>query len=116
MMLVELLTKKYPGMRFWLEQRITAIFMVLYLLTAIIYFVIEQPATYQGWVAFNAPWWWRIFSVLFFIGVCIHAWIGVRDVLRDYIFNPHLRRYLQIIVEVMLVAYLVWFGFILLRL
>jgi len=43
----------------------------------------------------------------------MHAWLGVRDVLRDYIFNATLRQYLQILVDIALVVYCVWLGFIL---
>jgi succinate dehydrogenase / fumarate reductase membrane anchor subunit len=50
---------------------------------------------------------------LFFFSLCLHAWIGVRDVFRDYVFNQTLRGYLQTLVELMLLAYLGWLGLIL---
>jgi succinate dehydrogenase / fumarate reductase, membrane anchor subunit len=107
-MLINLLTERYPGMRFWLLQRMTAIFMSIYIPLFIVYFMISMPSGYQGWVDFNSPWWWRVLSWLFFFSLCIHAWIGVRDVLRDYVFNQTLRAYLQAMVELVLLACLVW--------
>ncbi len=112
-MLIELLTEKYPGMRFWLTQRLTAVLMVVYIVVFVLCFIIKQPFNYQAWLTFNSPWWWRILTGLFFFSLCLHAWIGVRDVFRDYVFNQTLRGYLQTLVELMLLAYLIWLGFIL---
>lgn len=107
-MLIELLTERYPGMRFWLLQRITAVFMAFYVLVAIVYFMLLQPASYQAWLVFNQPWWWRIGSSLFFLSLCMHAWVGVRDVFRDYVSSQVIRNILQVLVEVTLFACLVW--------
>ena len=43
----------------------------------------------------------------------MHAWLGVADVLQDYVFNKTLRGYMQIAVDIALVAYLFWLMFIL---
>lgn len=116
-MLIELLSEKYPGMRFWLTQRITAILMAGYIPLAIVYFLIEMPiSNYEGWVLFNSPWWWRVLTWLFFFSLALHAWIGVRDVFRDYVFNQNLRSYLQLLVEFLLLAYIAWLSFMLWRL
>ncbi len=116
-MLMELLTEKYPGMRLWLMQRITAVIMAVYIPLAIVYFMIKMPINSQAvWVAFNSPWWWRVFTWLFFFSICLHAWIGVKDVFEDYVFNQKLRDFLQTLVELMLFAYLVWISVILWRL
>ncbi len=115
-MLIELLTEKYPGMRFWLTQRITALFMAIYIPLLILNICIQQPKDYASWVAFNSPWWWQLLTCLFFLSICIHAWIGIKDVFRDYVYNQQLRGYLQFLVELALSAYLIWFTFIIWRL
>lgn len=115
-MFIDLLTERYPGMRFWLMQRITALFMAVYIPFLIIYFLVVMPVGYEGWVAFNSPWWWRVLSWLFFFSLCMHAWVGVKDVLRDYVFNQELRGYLQVLVELALLACLAWSIFIIWRL
>lgn len=111
-MLIKLLTERYPGMRFWLTQRITALYMALYIPFFMVYFLIMKPVGYQGWLAFNSPWWWRILSWLFFVSLCMHAWIGIRDVFRDYVPNQTLRVYLQLFVDLVLLVCLVWSIFI----
>jgi len=112
-MMIELLTSKYPGMRLWLSQRLTALVMAGYLVLLIITLLIMHPIGYEAWRYFASSWFFSVPTFLFFICLSIHAWVGVRDVLRDYIFNQTLRTYLQIGVDLLLVAYVVWLSFIL---
>jgi len=112
-MLIELLTKKYPGMRQWLTQRLTAVVMAVYIVVLLLLLVFKQPANYQSWIDFVSPWWWRLATLLFFVSLCMHAWLGVRDVLKDYVFNQTLRGYMQIVVDVLLIIYAVWMSVIL---
>jgi succinate dehydrogenase / fumarate reductase, membrane anchor subunit len=112
-MMIELLTKQYPGMRIWLSQRITAVVMAVYSVVLIIALCIDKPDSYIDWYAFANHLLFSIPTFLFFICLSIHAWVGVRDVLRDYIFNQTLRGYLQILVDLLLVIYVVWLAIIL---
>lgn len=112
-MLIELLTKKYPGMRLWLAQRLSAVAMAVYLIVFALILVATQPTGYQDWLELMSPWWWRVFTLLFFTSLVMHAWLGVRDVFKDYIFNIKLRAVLQVLVDVLLIIYLCWAGVIL---
>ncbi|HEY9210236.1 MAG TPA: succinate dehydrogenase, hydrophobic membrane anchor protein [Methylotenera sp.] len=112
-MLIELLTKKYPGMRLWLAQRLSAVVMAVYLIIFALLLLMKQPVGYEGWLELMSPWWWRLFTLLFFISLVMHAWLGVRDVFKDYIFNLKLRAVMQILVDVLLIVYLFWSGVIL---
>lgn len=112
-MLIQLLTKKYPGMRLWLSQRLTAILMAIYIILFVLMLVVMKPSGYAAWHALFSPTWFRLATWLFFLSLFIHAWLGVADVLKDYIFNKTLRAYLQMTVDVLLVAYLFWLTFIL---
>jgi len=107
-MLLELLSKRYPGMRFWLMQRIAAVVMAIYFPFALLYIAIQGADTYQAWVQLNQPIWWRVFSAIGMLSLCLHAWIGVRDVFRDYVQHQALRKVLQVLVELSLFAYLCW--------
>lgn len=112
-MLIELLTKQYPGMRQWLAQRLSAVYMALYTLLLAAMLLIQHPADFSQWQAFFVPWWWRLLTWLFFLSLAMHAWLGVRDVLKDYIFNVTLRGYLQLLVDVVLIIDLAWATYIL---
>jgi len=107
-MMIELLTKKYPGMRLWLAQRLSAVVMAVYLLVFALLLIVKQPAGYEAWMNLMSPWWWRLFTLLFFVSLVMHAWLGIRDVFKDYIFNPGLRAIFQLLVDVLLMIYLGW--------
>jgi len=113
-MLIELLTKRYPGMRAWLTQRLSALVMVIYIAFAVVRFLIIQPNYYEAWVDFFNPLWWRIATLLFWISLCVHAWLGIRDVLKDYVPNPSARDVLDILLVVSLWVYLFWAVWLLL--
>ena len=112
-MLIQLLTNKYPGMRLWLSQRLTALVMAAYIVLLAVLLLVYQPASFAAWHAFISPIWFRLATLLFFVSLFMHAWLGVADVLKDYVFNKTLRAYMQIAVDIALVGYLFWLMFIL---
>ncbi len=111
-MVIELLTSRYPGMRLWLSQRLTAVYMAIYLLVITITLLITKPLQYTAWQALASHGLFKLSTLLFFLSLVIHAWLGVRDVLRDYVFNQSMRACLQIVVELLLAAYFIWFCII----
>lgn len=112
-MVIQLLTRKYPGMRLWLSQRLTALVMATYIIGMLILLAIIQPSSHAAWHGFFAPIWFRVATLVFFVCLFMHAWLGVADVLKDYVFNKTLRAYMQIGVDLLLVLYLFWLSFIL---
>jgi succinate dehydrogenase / fumarate reductase, membrane anchor subunit len=112
-MLIQLLTNKYPGMRIWLSQRLTALAMAVYIVLLVVLLLIFQPAGFAAWHDFVAPIWFRLLTLIFFMCLFMHAWLGVADVLKDYVFNKTLRAYMQIAVDIVLLVYLFWLVYIL---
>lgn len=96
------------GLRDWLVQRITALFMAAYgfLLSGLILF--RQPLDYGYWRdLFDQPW-MRYATLLFFFSLCLHAWVGVRDVLMDYVPATALRLSLHVLAIMALLTYGMW--------
>lgn len=119
-MLIQLLTHQYPGMRLWLSQRLTAVVMAIYIMLLVVLLLIVQPfghttwqQNYAAWIEFVSPVWFRLATLLFFMSLFMHAWLGVADVLKDYVFNKVLRAYMQLAVDIALVLYLFWLVYIL---
>lgn len=112
-MLIQLLSKKYPGMRLWLTQRLTALVMVFYIILLLIIWLVKQPSDYVSWLNFVTPIWFRFATLLFFMSLFCHAWLGVQDVLKDYVFNLKLRAVLRHLVLLALWVYFLWLIFIL---
>lgn len=112
-MVIQLLSDRYPGMRLWLSQRLTALVMAFYIVLLVLMLLIQQPAGFEAWHDFVSPAWFRLLTLLFFMCLLMHAWLGVADVLKDYVFNKTLRAYMQTAVDFILVVYLFWLVYIL---
>jgi succinate dehydrogenase / fumarate reductase, membrane anchor subunit len=82
------------GLRPWIVQRISAAFialLVLYFAFAISQFEVFDFAHWYGWLALPVN---NIAMALFMVAVLWHAWIGVRDVILDYVPPVVLRMFL----------------------
>ncbi len=107
-MILELLTKRYPGLRAWLLQRLTALVMAIYSVWFFISLLVVKPDSYESWYAFFSPCWVRIATLLMWISLSEHAWLGVRDVLKDYVPNQSVRSVVVKLVAIALWLYLGW--------
>lgn len=96
------------GLRDWLAQRVTAIVMAAYSVLMLLIVLIERPSNYGTWKALFSHQWFRLASLLFALSLFWHAWIGVRDILMDYVKSTAFRLALQILVILALVAYALW--------
>jgi succinate dehydrogenase / fumarate reductase membrane anchor subunit len=103
------------GLRGWLTQRISAVVMAVYTLVMLAALVAVRPQGYAGWKAFMSQGWLRIGTLLFFFGLVLHAWVGMRDILMDYVKPTGIRLGLQVVVIVILAAYAAWAAQILWR-
>jgi succinate dehydrogenase / fumarate reductase membrane anchor subunit len=101
------------GMRGWLLQRLTALFMALYTVGLLACLLWHAPAGYAEWKAIFAGEFTRIATMGFFAALLYHAWIGMRDILMDYVKPAGLRLTLQAAVAVTLAMYLIWSAAIL---
>ncbi|MCL2590385.1 MAG: succinate dehydrogenase, hydrophobic membrane anchor protein [Betaproteobacteria bacterium] len=105
------------GLKDWLVQRVTAIYMLLFTLFFVVALLFCLPEfTYKAWSGmFSSPC-VRFFAFLFIISLCYHAWIGMRDIWMDYIKPAGLRLALHLIVLFLLIGYAGWAVQILWRL
>lgn len=73
------------GVRDWLAQRMTAIVMALYTIILLVSFLTGSNFSYEGWAGLFARQWFKIATFVTFLALIYHAWVGVRDVLMDYV-------------------------------
>lgn len=95
-------------MRAWLMQRLTGLVMAIYSVMLVGRAFSLEPHDYASWLMFFESWWMKIASLLFWICLSIHAWLGVRDVLKDYVPNVQVRAWMLNLVAVLLWLYLAW--------
>lgn len=91
------MSRKVSGLRAWVFQRITAVYLALFFFAATFYFLGAGGAPFgslQGYLT------WRgllqnpavsIATALFFLALLLHAWVGVRDIVMDYFGSATLR-------------------------
>lgn len=96
------------GLRDWLMQRVSAAFMLAFLIFLVVaFFVMELPG-HAAWKALFSHGWMRVLSALFWLSLCLHAWVGMRDVLMDYVRPAGARLSLEAIVLFALAGYFLW--------
>ena len=103
------------GLRDWLAQRITGALIAVYVLAAAGYYLSQPAPTYETWSALFSRGWVRIATLLLAASVAWHAWVGVRDILMDYVKPDGLRLALEAATLLLLAVYLGWAAEILWR-
>ena len=96
------------GLRDWLAQRISAAIMAAYSVILAILLLAGQPITYASWRDLFSYGWMRVATLLFAFSLAWHAWVGVRDILMDYIKPDGLRLALQVFVLLVIGVYFGW--------
>jgi succinate dehydrogenase / fumarate reductase membrane anchor subunit len=107
-MVNRIVTGAHYGLRDWLAQRVTAAIMALYTLIMIVVFVRRAPLTFESWKALFAQGWMRVATLLFAVSLAWHAWVGMRDILMDYVQHTGARLFMEICVLVLLAVYVGW--------
>ncbi len=94
------------GLRPWVIQRVSAVYIVLFILYAAYCFFAAEHIAFEPW----RNWLYNPFNTtvvgIFVIALLFHAWIGMRDVVLDYVHNIMLR----IFILAMLVGVLIGSG------
>jgi succinate dehydrogenase / fumarate reductase membrane anchor subunit len=96
------------GWKDWMIQRITAVVMMVYSVFILGFFLAHGSVGFVDWKQLFQNQFVRILSLLFFLAVFYHAWIGVRDVLMDYVKPLSIRLSLQVVVCLFLIVCSIW--------
>jgi len=94
------------GFSAWLVQRLSAVYMSVFII-AVLFWSLAVDLDYAQWQAGFDTMWVKLAVLLFALSLFLHAWIGVRDVIVDYIHPLGLR-----LIKLSLIAvYLLFNGF-----
>lgn len=97
-------TGAHGGTGTWLLQRGTAVVLALGVPWLAWRVVAAAPLDYVAWRALFTPLTMRLFMLVFTVSLALHAWIGMRDILMDYVRPLGLRLAAYLLVIVTLVA------------
>lgn len=96
------------GLRAWMVQRISAIYVAIFLIYAVAVLLLAPPAGYAEWRDWLAAPAMGVATLLFFVALLLHVWVGLRDILIDYVPVTALRVTLLSAVAFGLVACGLW--------
>lgn len=107
-MVNRVVTGAHYGLRDWLVQRITAAVMAVYCVVLAGYLLLVPRLDYDIWTALYSSEAVRTFTLLFLMSLFYHAWIGIRDIVMDYVKPAGARLVIHVLVILALLLYTIW--------
>ncbi len=96
------------GLRTWLLQRVSAVYLAVYLVCIPVVFWLRPVADYTAWRARFADPVMAIASAGFILAVLVHGWVGLRNVILDYVHPIGLRLLILVLVAFLLIGCGFW--------
>lgn len=96
------------GLRDWLSQRVTAALMALFTVVLLLQLIFGGPLGYDRWAAIFSAQWMKFLTFVVIASLLWHAWVGVRDILMDYVKPVGVRLLSQVFTIVWLVGCAGW--------
>ena len=97
------------GLSAWLVQRLSAVYMGLFIIALGAVLLSSDNLDYAHWRALFAQPLLCIAPPMFFLSLLLHAWVGMRDVILDYAGQaPSLRLLLLSLLGAWLIALGIW--------
>jgi succinate dehydrogenase / fumarate reductase membrane anchor subunit len=106
-------TGSHSGTGWWLAQRVSAVVILLAGGALLAGYWDAAPFDYAAWHAAFQTTWIKLLVWLLVASLSLHAWVGLRDVLMDYVKPLVLRLALDVLITLMLVMSVVWVSMIL---
>lgn len=94
----------FLGQRAWMLQRMTAVVLLVFIALGAALVLVGPPLTFTRWHALATSTHGAVLIVVFFVVVALHAWIGIRDVVLDYVHPLAVRLPLLTLIAVILTA------------
>ncbi|MDP2694007.1 MAG: succinate dehydrogenase, hydrophobic membrane anchor protein [Gallionella sp.] len=107
-MVNRVVTGAHYGLRDWLIQRITAVVMALYSVALAGYLLLQPQLNYGVWTDLFSGQPMRTFTLLFLLSVFYHAWIGMRDIVMDYVKPAGVRLAIHVLAILVSLLYAIW--------
>ncbi len=79
------MSRRASGFRAWVFQRISAVYLGLYILFLCWHFIFFAPASYVEWKDWVASPGINLSLLFFTFFLLFHAWVGTRDIIIDYV-------------------------------
>lgn len=98
----------HQGLRDWIIQRLSAIYMAAFFVAFLGYLAMHPGLTFNEWQLLFAHQWMKIASILLITLMLAHAWVGIWTVLTDYVHAFVIRAILNTIIMLLFAACFFW--------
>jgi succinate dehydrogenase / fumarate reductase membrane anchor subunit len=102
------MSRRASGLKAWFIQRASAIYLMLFFLYMLLHFIADAPADHAAWQSWVAQPLVGFGLLLFFASLLIHAWVGIRDVVIDYVHPTGIRVSLLTVIGFVLIGCALW--------
>lgn len=102
------MSRTASGLKAWVLQRATAIYIALFTIVLLGVLLFHPPRGYGEWRDWFADPPVGIATLVYVVAILLHAWVGVRDILIDYVRPLALRVFLLALVALGLLACGLW--------
>ena len=96
------------GLRDWLLQRLTAIYLGGFLVYLLVHFLLQPQHSFQQWHDWVTHPVMITATALFIVAVLVHGWVGMRDVVLDYVHAISLRLTILSLIGLTLISCGLW--------
>jgi len=79
------MSRRASGLKAWLIQRLSAVYLGLFGVYLLLFFAFAPPRDHAQLAAWASSPWVALGLLVFIPLLLAHAWVGIRDVLIDYI-------------------------------
>ncbi len=97
----------FDGQRAWVIQRISALLLLVLIVLATLALPFAAPPDFSAWRDFAGGVLGGPLIALLFGALCAHAWVGMRDIVLDYVQPRGLRFFVLSLIAVVLLGVLV---------
>lgn len=100
--------KVVTGLRAWLVQRVSAVYMLFFIVFLLTHFLVNPPHSYLAWHDWILSPVVSIAASVFCVALLAHTWVGVRDVIMDYIHPIAVRVFVLVLLALGLTGIGAW--------
>lgn len=101
------MSQRYDSLRAWMLQRISAVYLGGFVVAMAICFLLNPASDFSAWREFASQPFVVVTTAGFVLALLVHGWVGLRDVILDYVHPLGTR----VVILTLVAFYLIGNGF-----
>ena len=98
----------HSGLGEWIVQRVTAVYILVYMVAAVIRLASSPVDTHAEWQSLSSGIVYQVATLLFVFSLLAHSWLGLKSVFLDYLKSWRLRFLLLMLLATVLSGIGAW--------